>query len=235
LGLEVKDLSIAYGKNTVVRGISMNVRDREIVALLGHNGAGKTTILKGIIGLLSPNKGIILFDGTNVVGRPLRENIRNGMLYLGAQNANFSDLTVKSNLELAAHIIIDGLKVVENRMKEVFQLFPILEERKYQRAKSLSGGERKMLEIGMALMTRPMLMLVDEVSLGLSPLLVGRVMACMKEVNERYGTSILLAEQNLKQALLIADRAYIIKIGEIMVEDKAENLRKQGQELFKLF
>jgi branched-chain amino acid transport system ATP-binding protein len=232
--LELQGVSIAYGKNTVVRDISLRIENKEIVALLGHNGAGKTTILKGIIGLLKPCKGIIPFDGINIAGSPPHNNVRRGIFYLGTQNANFSDLSVRSNLELAAYILGD-LKVVEDRMNEIFELFPILRERKSQKAKSLSGGEKKMLEIGMAMMTRPKLLLIDEPSLGLSPLLVERVIACMKEINENYGAAILLVEQNVKQALLVANRAYIIKIGEIIVEDKAENLRRQGQELFKLF
>ena len=234
MGLELQGVSIAYGKNTVVRDISLRIENKEIVALLGHNGAGKTTILKGIIGLLKPCKGIIPFDGINIAGSPPHNNVRRGIFYLGTQNANFSDLSVRSNLELAAYILGD-LKVVEDRMNEIFELFPILRERKSQKAKSLSGGEKKMLEIGMAMMTRPKLLLIDEPSLGLSPLLVERVIACMKEINENYGAAILLVEQNVKQALLVANRAYIIKIGEIIVEDKAENLRRQGQELFKLF
>jgi branched-chain amino acid transport system ATP-binding protein len=214
--------------------LTVRIENKEIVALLGHNGAGKTTILKGIIGLLKPCKGIIPFDGINIAGSPPHNNVRRGIFYLGTQNANFSDLSVRSNLELAAYILGD-LKVVEDRMNEIFELFPILRERKSQKAKSLSGGEKKMLEIGMAMMTRPKLLLIDEPSLGLSPLLVERVIACMKEINENYGAAILLVEQNVKQALLVANRAYIIKIGEIIVEDKAENLRRQGQELFKLF
>lgn len=234
MGLELQGVSIAYGKNTVVRDISLRIENKEIVALLGHNGAGKTTILKGIIGLLKPCKGIIPFDGINIAGSPPHNNVRRGIFYLGTQNANFSDLSVRSNLELAAYILGD-LKVVEDRMNEIFELFPILRERKSQKAKSLSGGEKKMLEIGMAMMTRPKLLLIDEPSLGLSPLLVERVITCMKEINENYGAAILLVEQNVKQALLVANRAYIIKIGEIIVEAKAENLRRQGQELFKLF
>lgn len=234
MGLELKNVSLAYAKNTVVRGVSLGVLDRELVAVLGHNGAGKTTILKGIMGLLRPKRGQIHLDGADIVGSSPHENVRRGMFYLGTHNANFSDLSVTINLELAADTV-DDLAVVEKRMNEVFRFFPVLGARKSQKAKTLSGGEKKMLEIGMAMMTQPKVLLIDEPSLGLSPLLVDQVMTIMVEINERYGTSILIVEQNVKKALTIVDRAYIIKLGEVIFEEKAANLINQKQNLFKLF
>jgi len=226
--LELRGLRAGYGGNTVVRGISMAVDGGEIVTLLGHNGAGKTTTLKAIFGLIPPTGGEVLFDGRDIGGREPSLNVVAGISYLPQEKAVFPTLTVAENLELAAYTIREKGEVRE-RLEEVYALFPVLRERTWQPAGTLSGGERRMLSLGMALMTRPRLLLMDEPSLGLAPFLVEQLMKTIRDINERFGTAVLLVEQNVKQALLLSRRAYIMKMGRIVLEDRSENLLRREQ------
>lgn len=232
--VKLTDVSIAYGKATVVRDVSFELQAGEIGALLGHNGAGKTTLLKGIVGLVKPYKGTISLAGVDIQGSPPHRNITRGIYYVGTQNANFRDLSVDTNLELAGHTVRNP-GIVEERRNGIFEIFPVLARKKDQKAGTMSGGEKKMLEIGMALMTQPKLLLVDEPSLGLSPVLVERVMECLLDINREFGTSILLVEQNVKQALRVANKACIIKTGRIIAEESSAALARKGHELFGLF
>jgi branched-chain amino acid transport system ATP-binding protein len=231
--LEMEGVFAGYGKNMVIRGISINVNEGEIVAVLGHNGAGKTTTLKTIMGILRPMKGEIIFSGAQKTFWSPRENVKRGISYIPQGMAIFPDLTVEYNLELASYTLKDQSEVRDG-YKEVFQLFPILEERKWQRAGTLSGGQQRMLSVGMALMTRPKLLLMDEPSLGLAPLLVEHLMDAVKKINSRFNTAILLVEQNVKQALLVAKRAYVMKVGQIILEESTQTLLKR-EHLWELF
>lgn len=231
--LVMDEVFAGYGKSIVIRGISIEVKEGEIVVILGHNGAGKTTTLKTIIGLLKPFRGEILFSGDFKTEWSPRENVMKGISYVPQGMALFPDLTVEYNLELASYTVKDPSEI-RARYQEVFHLFSILEERKWQRAGTLSGGEQRMLSLGMALMTRPKLLLMDEPSLGLAPLLVERLMETVKEINQRFETAILLVEQNVKQALLVARRAYVMKVGSIILAETTEALLKR-EHLWELF
>lgn len=231
--LEMDEVFAGYGKNVVIRGISIQVDEGEIVTMLGHNGAGKTTTLKTIMGLLRPLRGGILFLGNTKTQWSPKENVAKGISYVPQGNALFPDLTVEYNLELASYTVKDPTEIHE-RYQEIFRLFPILEERKWQRARTLSGGEQRMLSLGMALMTRPKLLLMDEPSLGLAPLLVEHLMEAVRAINERFGTAILLVEQNVKQAFLVAKRAYVMKVGQIILDEKTEALLNR-EHLWELF
>jgi branched-chain amino acid transport system ATP-binding protein len=224
--LRLKGLVAGYASNEVVRGISLEVGPGEIVALLGHNGAGKTTTLKALFGLLKPSGGEVSFEGLNITGREPSLNVSGGLSYLPQGGALFPTLTVADNLELSSYTINDR-RQVQDRLEELYMLFPVLKERSWQAAGTLSGGERRMLSLGMALMTRPRLLLLDEPSLGLAPLLVEHLMQTVRDINQRQGTGVLLVEQNVKQALSLAQRAYIMKTGRIILEDSCQNLMKE--------
>ncbi len=231
--LVMDEVFAGYGKNVVIRGISIQVNEGEIVTMLGHNGAGKTTTLKTIMGLLRPLRGGILFLGNTKTQWSPKQNVAKGISYVPQGNALFPDLTVEYNLELASYTVKDPTEI-HGRYQEIFRLFPILEERKWQRARTLSGGEQRMLSLGMALMTRPKLLLMDEPSLGLAPLLVEHLMETVRAINERFGTAILLVEQNVKQAFLVAKRAYVMKVGQIILDESTEALQKR-EHLWELF
>ena len=233
MSLLMEDIFIGYGKKMVVRGVSLEIKEGEIVTLLGHNGAGKTTTLKAIMGLLPSLKGNIHFYGEDKTAWPPKENVVKGISYVPQGMGLFPDLTVAHNLELACYTVKDPSDITA-RHEAVFQLFPILKERKWQIAGTLSGGQQRMLSVGMALMTKPRLLLMDEPSLGLAPLLVDHLMDTVRTINEQMGTAILLVEQNVKQALKVAQRAYIMKIGSIILSETTEALR-QKEHLWELF
>ena len=221
--LEVDAIESGYGKKTVLQGVALRVREGEVVAVLGHNGAGKSTTLRTILGLLPARAGEVRFAGkpwSN--GNPV-ENVRNGMALVPQGRGVFPDLTVSENLMLGAYTQRDTAANAA-RLREVIELFPLLEERSAQRAGTLSGGEQQMVAVGMALMPRPRLMMMDEPSIGLAPVLVQRVLETARQINRRFGTTIILVEQNIKTALSVADRAYVMKSGRVVLEKPAAEL-----------
>ncbi len=210
--LSVKGGQAGYGKKLVVHGVDLALQPNEIVAVLGHNGAGKTTLLRTVFGLIRPQSGRVVFDGRDITSRSPSANIADGLALVPQGHGIFSTLAVRQNLELGG-FSITGHGVMAERLARVFTLFPILQERQPQIGGTLSGGQQQMLAIGMALMSAPRLLILDEPSIGLAPLLVERVMASIRDVNQSYGTAILLVEQNLKHALAIAGRAVVINRG----------------------
>jgi branched-chain amino acid transport system ATP-binding protein len=233
VALLMDDIFLGYGKKVVVRGVSLEINEGEIVALLGHNGAGKTTTLKSIMGLIQPFKGNIRFYGEDKTAWPPKENVIKGISYVPQGMGLFPDLTVSHNLELACYTVNDDSEI-KARHESVYQLFPILKEREWQIAGTLSGGQQRMLSVAMALMTGPKLLLMDEPSLGLAPLLVDQLMETIRTINKQMGTAILLVEQNVKQAFKVAQRAYVMKIGSIILSETTEALQ-QKEHLWELF
>lgn len=232
--LEVQGLVTGYHKKRVLHGISLQLDAGEIVALIGHNGAGKSTTLKAIMGLMKAERGTIVYQNHDITNRPPDHNVRGGISFVPQGRAVFSDLSVMENLELGAYTLREDGSVLQQRTHQVFELFPILKERKWQKAGQLSGGQQKMLAVGMALMLTPKVLLLDEPSLGLAPLLVQRVLESVQEINACFGTAILLVEQNVKQALRIAHRVYVMKVGQIALADTAASVLQQEQ-LWHLF
>jgi len=226
--LEVEGLEAGYGKKTVLQGVGLRVHEGEVVAMLGHNGAGKSTTLKAILGLLPARAGHVRFAGEAWANGDPVENVRRGMSLVPQGRGVFPDLTVIDNLMLGAYTQRDAAATA-TRLREVMELFPILEERRAQRAGNLSGGQQQMVAVGMALMPRPRLMMMDEPSIGLAPVLVQKVLETARQINRRFGTAIILVEQNIKTALGVADRAYVMKSGRVVLEKPAaELLAAQG-------
>lgn len=224
--LVVDGLRAGYGGREVLYGVDFEVRRGEMVTLLGHNGAGKTTTLRAIFGHKRPTGGRVAYDGAEMTGQAPVKSLTLGISYTPAEHFVFADLTVYENLELG------GLRApsseFEGRLDRVHELFPILKERSTQPAGTMSGGEQRMLSIAMALMTKPRLMLLDEPSLGLSPKLANQVMDTLRDLVRGEQISVLLVEQNIAQALRHADRAYVMRSGEIILESPAEALRARG-------
>lgn len=223
--LETKNIEIYYGKIMVVRGLSLKVEAGEIRAILGANGAGKTTTLKTIMGYLDdqPDKGTIWFKGKRIDGLQTEYIVRLGIAYVPEGREVFPELTLKENLMMGAYTRRDGK--VPADLDKVFRYFPVLKDRLKQQAGTLSGGEQQMLAIGRALMSRPTLMILDEPSLGLSPLLVTEIFEIIRSINQD-GTTILLVEQNAAKALSVAHHAYIMETGRIVLEGPPEKLMK---------
>ncbi len=221
--LELHDVHAYYGNIHALKGISMTVEKGEIVTLIGANGAGKTTTLRVITRLLPAAKGKVLFEGEDLANYKAHELVYRGMAMVPEGRGVFSRLTVMENLELGAYSRTDR-KAFEEDLERVFELFPRLKERANQKAGTLSGGEQQMLAIGRALMSRPRVLLLDEPSMGLAPILVESIFEIIREIN-RQGTTILLVEQNALMALSIAHRGYVLRTGEIVLADTAENLR----------
>ena len=221
--LEVEGIESGYGKKTVLQGVALRVDEGEVVTMLGHNGAGKSTTLKTILGLLPARAGQVRFAGQPWAnGNPV-ENVRRGMALVPQGRGVFPDLTVIENLMLGAYTQRDAQSNA-TRLREVIELFPMLDERRAQRAGTLSGGQQQMVAVGMALMPRPRLMMMDEPSIGLAPVLVQRVLETARQINRRFGTAIILVEQNIKTALGVADRAYVMKSGRVVLEKPAAEL-----------
>jgi len=221
--LEVEGVESGYGKKTVLQGVSLRVHEGEVVTMLGHNGAGKSTTLKTILGLLPARAGQVRFGGQTWANGDPVENVRRGMALVPQGRGVFPDLTVIENLMLGAYTQRDAQSNA-TRLREVIELFPMLEERRAQRAGTLSGGQQQMVAVGMALMPRPRLMMMDEPSIGLAPVLVQRVLDTARQINRRFGTAIILVEQNIKTALGVADRAYVMKSGRVILEKPAAEL-----------
>ncbi len=211
--LEVKDLQVFYGVIQALKGISFEVNEGEIVTLIGANGAGKTTTMQTVIGLIPPKAGSITFDGTDITKFPSHKIVSLGMSQVPEGRRIFQELSVYDNLMLGAYLEKDKAKI-KRKADEVFEQFPILKERKTQIAGTLSGGEQQMLAMSRALMASPKLLMLDEPSMGLSPLLVSQVFDIIKDVNQK-GITVLLVEQNADKALKIADRAYVLETGSI--------------------
>ena len=220
--LEVSGLRVSYGLIKAIRGVDFRVDEGEIVALIGANGAGKTTIMHALSGLIPKAAGRVLFDGTDITATPAHKLIPLGMAQVPEGRRIFQELTVAENLTLGAYTRRDRAENAAT-LEEVYSHFPILKERQKQVAGTLSGGEQQMLAIGRALMSHPKLLLLDEPSMGLSPLYVTTIFKMIEEVN-RGGTTVLLVEQNAKQALSIAHRAYVLETGEITRTGTGEEL-----------
>lgn len=218
--LSVKDLKVSYGMIEAVKGVSFDLFDGEIVALIGSNGAGKTTIMHTISGILKPKEGQILLDDIDLLKINAEEIVKNGIAQVPEGRRIFQNQSVMENLILGAYLRKDNL---DEDFKHVFELFPILKDRQKQMAGTLSGGEQQMLAMARALMAKPKVLLLDEPSMGLSPLLVKEIFNIIKEINNN-GTSILLVEQNANMALAIADRAYVLETGKIVLEGNAKDL-----------
>ncbi len=221
--LELTDVHVRYGNIRALQGVSLRVDTGELIALIGANGAGKTTTLRAISGLLRPSQGAITFDGTDLTSAPTDRIVGLGISHCPEGRRIFGSLTVAENLRLGAVSVSDAAASAAE-LENVFALFPLLKERLGQAGGTLSGGEQQMLAIGRALMSRPRLLLLDEPSLGLAPLMVERIFETITEL-KRQGRTILLVEQNVHQALDVADRAYVLETGRIMLEGPAETLR----------
>lgn len=220
--LQIQDLKLNYGPVTALKGVDLSVPEGQIVALLGANGAGKTTTLKAVSGLLKPSDGRIIFDGTDITGKSAHKIARLGIMQSPEGRHVFLGLTVEENLRAGAYGI-RSKKQVEENFRRVYQLFPRLKERAKQQSGTLSGGEQQMLAIGRALMGNPRMLLLDEPSLGLAPLLIKDIFETLKKIREE-GTTILIVEQNALATLKIADYAYVLELGKISMHGKAEDL-----------
>lgn len=220
--LEVKDLEVYYGVIQAIKGISFEVNKGEVIALIGANGAGKTTTLHTVTGLLSPKKGHVIFEGKDITKVPAHKIVSMGMAHVPEGRRVFAELSVYENLKMGAYTRKDKNEIEES-LANVYKRFPRLEERKNQMAGTLSGGEQQMLAMGRALMSRPKIILMDEPSMGLSPILVNEIFDIIRAVSES-GTTVLLVEQNAKKALAIADRAYVLETGKIVLEGNAKDL-----------
>ena len=220
--LEVKDLHVYYGVIQALKGISFEVNQGEVIALIGANGAGKTTTLQTLTGLLSAKEGSVVFEGKDITRVPAHKIVEMGIAHVPEGRRVFSDLSVYENLIMGAYTRKDKAEIQES-LAGVYKRFPRLEERKNQMAGTLSGGEQQMLAMGRALMSRPKLLLLDEPSMGLAPLLVKEIFNIIKEINES-GTTVLLVEQNANMALSIADKAYVLETGRITLSGTAKEL-----------
>ncbi len=222
--LSLKNLETRYGQIYALKGISLDVYKGEIVTLLGSNGAGKSTTLKTISNLVPACGGEIIFNGKNITNNPPHEIVEMGVIHVPEGRRIFKELTVLENLEMGSFTLKDDVER-KKRIDKVYDLFPVLGERCKQMGGLLSGGEQQMLAIGRALMTNPEVLLLDEPSMGLAPIIVQGIMDIIKRINEE-GTTILLVEQNAKVALKLADRGYVLETGQIVMEGKADVLSK---------
>jgi len=225
--LDVRNLEVSYGEFLALRGVSFSVQEGELVTVIGANGAGKSTILKSIMGLVKCRKGDIVFQGENITSAPPHQRARLGISLVPEGRKIFGDLTVRENLLMGAYIQKEA-KILQSSMDEALQLFPVLRERSHQVGKTLSGGEQQMLAIGRALMSKPRLILMDEVSLGLMPIYVEETFKVIRELH-RQGVTILLVEQNARKALQAADRGYLLETGEIVMSDTSARLAADPQ------
>ncbi len=226
--LRLTDVEVFYGNIRALHGISLEVNQGEIVTLIGSNGAGKTTTLRTISGLLAPRQGQIEFGPGRIDGMRADRVVAAGIAQSPEGRRIFTDLTVRENLEMGAYLIRDAKKA-SSMLERVFSLFPRLEERLGQSGGTLSGGEQQMLAIGRALMAHPKLLLLDEPSLGIAPILVQEIFREIKNINQTLGTTILIVEQNANQALKLADRGYVIETGHIVLEGPADKLLHDPQ------
>ncbi|MBT2696917.1 ABC transporter ATP-binding protein [Bacillus sp. ISL-40] len=225
--LKVNDINVYYGNIHALKGVSLEINQGEIVTLIGANGAGKSTLLQTISGLLKPKNGEVLFEDEHVEGKVPQLIVKRGISQVPEGRRVFSNMSVEENLELGAYLRKDK-KGIQEDFEKIYQLFPRLLERRKQLSGTLSGGEQQMLAMGRALMARPRLLLLDEPSMGLAPILVKTIFKIIEEIN-KTGTTILLVEQNANMALSIADRAYVIETGKIVASGTAEELNQSDQ------
>jgi len=223
--LEVRNVTAGYGPFTALRNVSVHVAAREVVAIVGPNGAGKTTLMRVISGLVRPRAGELVFEGGPLTGRPAHEIVGRGIAHVPEGRRIFPGLTVAENLRMGAFLPA-ARRAYRQSLEDVSALFPVLKERSRQRAGSLSGGEQQMLAIGRALMSRPKLILLDEPSLGLAPVIVLRLFDLVRRIRQE-GYTILIVEQNVRQVLRLADRAYLLEAGRLTIEGRAEELSEQ--------
>ncbi|HSY73851.1 MAG TPA: ABC transporter ATP-binding protein [Dongiaceae bacterium] len=226
--LEIKNLQVSYGAINALHGVSLSVPNGKIVTLIGANGAGKTTTLKTISGLLKPKSGEISYEGKNIAGLPPHQIVARGISHVPEGRMIFANLTVLENLQLGAYLQTDK-QIVRRELEHVFSLFLRLSERQKQIAGTLSGGEQQMLAIGRALMSKPKLLLLDEPSLGLAPLLVKTIFEKIVEINHEQGITILLVEQNANLALGISHFGYVLETGKIILQGDSAALRQNPQ------
>ncbi|RAP77307.1 ABC transporter ATP-binding protein [Paenibacillus montanisoli] len=221
--LKVDQIDVYYGNIHALKGVSLDVAEGEIVTLIGSNGAGKSTLLKTLSGLLKPKKGDIQYLGASVAGKPVQDIVKAGISHVPEGRRVFANMSVEENLELGAYLRKDKQGIRED-IEKVYELFPRLLERRKQLSGTLSGGEQQMLAMGRAMMARPKLLLLDEPSMGLAPLLVKAIFNIIEEIN-RSGTTVLLVEQNANMALSIANRAYVIETGKVVLSGTAAELQ----------
>ncbi|MDH3309721.1 MAG: ABC transporter ATP-binding protein [Gammaproteobacteria bacterium] len=225
--LETHELEVSYGGIRAVKGINLTVQRNELVCLIGANGAGKTTTLKSLCGMLPPSRGEILFEETLITGRPSHELVRRGISMVPEGRGIFARLTLEENMKIGAYARTDTA-TIRSDMDRMYDLFPRLAERRHQQAGTLSGGEQQMLAIGRALMSRPKLLLLDEPSMGLAPMLVQKIFETIRRIAEE-GMTLLLVEQNAKLALEVSHRGYVMESGNIVLSDSAETLLKDAK------
>lgn len=222
--LDVSGLVAGYGRKEVLHGVGLRVDAGEIVTLMGHNGAGKTTTIRAVLGAVRPRAGTVRIAGRDTTRRPVRKAVAAGVAMIPSERFVFPDLSVHDNLLLGAANAPSGSSTAQ-RLATVKELFPILEERRKQPAGSMSGGQQRMVSLGMALMARPRLLLLDEPSLGLAPSVVETIFDRLRSLADDEGIGVLLLEQNVKQALKIADRAYAMRSGSVILEETADEMR----------
>lgn len=226
--LKVQGLSVSYGQVQAVNGISFDVKEGDLVSLIGANGAGKTTLLKAVMGALMADAGTVELAGVPLGRAPVEERVRRGMYLVPEKRTLFNSMTVEDNLELGTYASRKRVNFAQE-LRRIYQLFPILEERKAQLAGTLSGGQQQMVAIGRALIARPNVLLLDEPSIGLAPLVVQQIMDVIVEHKRQEGLTVVLVEQNARLALRAADRAYLIEIGKIVKEGTGAELANDAQ------
>lgn len=231
--LEAKELVVGYRKKKALRGVSLDVEEGEIVGIIGHNGAGKTTLLKSLFGLLPIWGGKIIYDGQDITGRKTELNVRDGLTYMPQGQGLFPDLNVMDNLKLGDYAL--GKKTSSVPLEQIFEYFPVLEKRSAQKAGTLSGGEQRMLSLSLALIQSPKLLLLDEPSIGLAPLIVQNVMETVKSIHQRLKTSIIIVEQNIDAASSLVNRIFIIKVGKIVFSGSSSDIAADKRKLWELF
>jgi branched-chain amino acid transport system ATP-binding protein len=223
--LHVRDLETGYQNKQVLFGVSLDLEPQEIVALLGHNGAGKSTLVSAIYGLLPLYRGRIEFQGENIVGKKILSNVQKGLVLVPGGHQVFGELSVMENLK-----VVQYLHKKENfasQLAEIFRIFPWLSERKSQTAHTLSGGEQQMLSIALGLLMKPKLLMLDEPSLGLAPLMVANIMEAIQLINREYHVGILLVEQNIRYALETSSRVYVMRLGKMITQSRTDELRQK--------
>ena len=225
--LQLKDVTTHYGPIRVLKDVNVEIYPGEIVCLLGGNASGKTTTLKTVLGYVTPTQGEVLLDGETMNGIPTQRLVEKGVSMVPENRRLFKRMSVRENLELGSYLRTDR-KRMEEDLERVFNLFPRVKERLHQRAGTLSGGEQQMVAVGRALMAEPKVLLMDEPSMGLAPVLVSQNFDIIKQINDQ-GTTVFVVEQNANMALSIADRGYVLQTGEIVLADTAQNLLKNPQ------
>jgi len=224
--LEINGVSAGYFNKRVINDVTMHVDKGEVVGLIGHNGAGKTTTLKTILGLIKSDEGLINFQGLNITGHVAVKNVHSGMRFIPQERFTFPDLTVMENIMLGAHHV-ERKEIIDASLKEVLRKFPFLESRNTQKAGTMSGGQQRILSIAMVMMAQPKFVMLDEPSLGLSPLIVQEIGTIVRNMADK-GMSILLVDQSVKQTAKISDRVYVMKNGRIVLEETGKKLLERG-------